>query len=78
MKVVFVHWQDAVSEDAWEDIEEAKKSKPHTIFTVGFLVDEDDDRILLALNWDPLGEAVSQTISIPIAWIMDQKEVEIP
>lgn len=77
MKVTFVTWQDAVSEDAWEDITEAKKSKPHTIFSVGFLIDEDDDRILLGLNWDAEREAVSQTIAIPIAWILDQREIII-
>ena len=77
MKVQLVTWQDAVSEDAWEDIGEAKTLEPHTIFTIGYLLLEDEKRILLTMNWDPDSDAVSQYIAIPKGWILDRKDIEV-
>ena len=77
MKPILVKWQDAVSHDEWEEMEEAKNLDPHTIITLGFLVDENDDRLIVGLNWDEERDAVAQTISIPKAWILSRRFIKV-
>ncbi len=77
MKAELITWQDAVSEDEWEDIEKAKDLELHTIFTLGFLLHEDDCKIILAHNWDSDREGVSQHIAIPKGWILDRREIDL-
>lgn len=75
MKAVFVTWQDAVSVDDWESLEEAQKIKLHTIHTMGFLVHQDDTTYVVAHNLDKDTNAVSQYIAIPKAWIKSVSEL---
>lgn len=77
MKPVMVKWQDAVSSDAWEETEEAKELEPHAITTIGWLVDENKQRIIVGLNWDQDRGAVSQTIAIPKSWILEQRILRV-
>lgn len=71
-RIELIYWRDATSSDPWEEIEEAKKLQPHIIKSVGLFVDEDDQRVLIALNYDERGGAVSQTLAIPHSWIMER------
>ena len=77
MKALMVTWADAVTEDAWTEMDEAVKLEPHTIFTLGFLVKENDDCIVLASSWDSEREAVCSSISIPKGWILGRQEVDV-
>ena len=75
MKAVFVTWQDAVSVDEWETLEEVQKIKLHTIHTIGFLAHQDDKTYVVAHNLDKDNGSVSQYIAIPKAWIINVEEL---
>lgn len=77
MELTIVKWVDAVSEDSWEEIDEAKKLDLHEIFTVGFLLDQDDSKIIIASSWDKDREAVAQHIAIPLAWIIEMDTIKV-
>lgn len=72
-KPIYVVWRDAVSHDAWEALHEAKTGDLATIHTLGFLIDETDELIRVALNFDDSNENVSQVIAIPKAWIKSRR-----
>ena len=77
-KAVLVTWVDAVSHDPWVDIEEIKNQEVHTIHTLGFLLSEDDRKIVLAASWDVDNEHVASTWSIPKTWLMAPvKEIDL-
>ena len=60
-----VTWLDIVSHDgAWMDIEEAKEYKPHPIQTVGWIIEEAEDYIVLASSRDN-EELVGSVCAIP-------------
>lgn len=46
--LVEVEWQDAYSDDSWQSAKKARKSGPMWCRTVGYLLREDDDAIVLA------------------------------
>lgn len=71
--VVKVTWYDAESHDEWEDIEDTNR-KIRPIETVGFLIDETDDEIVLAQNYDPSNQKVSMVMVIPNWWIEEFTE----
>ncbi len=48
MKKVYVEWVDAVTEDAWTEIETLKDYKCHEVTTVAILLSEDEERLLVA------------------------------
>lgn len=75
MKLALIVWKDAVSNDKWETYAEAKLLKPAEVRTVGYVVTEDVESILLAMNWDKSEEHVSQTMVIPKAWILERREL---
>lgn len=78
MKTCLITWSDAVSVDEWTDVDEAKELVPHEILTIGFVVAETDECIVMAASWDIERGAVCSYISIPSAWIIDRQEIEIP
>lgn len=77
MKPVLAVWVDAVSEDSWTDLPEAKDLELHTIHTLGFLFHEDERRILIAANWDVDRDGVSQYIAIPKSWLIQITPLEV-
>lgn len=74
-KYVKVHWRDATSVDAWTPTSEITP-ECHMIETLGILVTENEETIVVALNHDPEGEAYSQFITIPKPWIIQRKNVK--
>jgi hypothetical protein len=78
MRMMLVSWFDAVSEDAWTELDEAKKTKLHLIHTAGFLVSEDDTRIIIGSSWDVERDAIASFIAIPRLWISNIKEFKNP
>jgi len=64
-----VVWQDAESTDSWSDITEFQLSELPNIYSVGFLLQEDKDKILLVMNLDPKNEKASMSTLIPRKWI---------
>ena len=77
MKPVLIEWIDAVSVDEWTDISEAIDLQPHTISTLGWLVTEDDTKVVVACSWDRDREGVAGYWAIPKTWLIFMKEIEI-
>ncbi len=75
MKVAYVVWCDAVSVDDWTEREEAETEYMHTIHSVGFVIRQDEERIILALNHDQNSDKVAQYIVIPRAWVKSYREI---
>jgi hypothetical protein len=71
MKKVIVTWIDAVSEDSWTDIEEAKKIHPPTMKTLGYLLHQDEHRIVVAASYDEENHSVASIYSIPLTWVLN-------
>lgn len=74
-KSVLVTWVDACSQDAWEDLKTAKELAPHEIKTLGWLIFEDDIRVVVSTSYDRERGAVAGTWSIPKAWLVDIQEI---
>lgn len=70
--MVVVIWVDAESNDLWEDIDDLDH-KPKEIITLGHMMKDDDDSILVAMNLDPENESVSMTMTIPTQFIVSLK-----
>ena len=47
MKLVAVKWEDIVVQNGWADLEELKDLLPHEVTSIGFVIYQDDDRIIL-------------------------------
>jgi hypothetical protein len=75
MKKVIVTWIDAVSEDSWTDIEEAVKQECHEQETLGFLIHEDDRKIVVAASYDKQNGKVASFYSIPSTWLVSIEEI---
>lgn len=62
---VFVIWQDAVSIDEWTEPERIGSEPCPYVHSLGFLIEEHEDRIVLALNHDTASGNLSCLIVIP-------------
>lgn len=69
MKQVLVTWIDATSQDAWGETRDVRDLTCSRIRTLGFLLDESPERIVLAASWDETGAAVAQSVAIPCVLI---------
>ena len=76
MKLVSVTWLDAVSCDSWEPILDARNLKPARMVTIGFLLHEDDDKVVLSASYDEENQSVASTYAIPKSWVLSIKEIE--
>lgn len=77
MKAVIVKWLDAVSHDPWEEIPDAKQIEPHVIQSLGWLVEEDERKVVIAGSWDIEREGVASIWSIPKNWLIELKEIKV-
>jgi len=84
-KGIYVEWVDSASLDAWATIKELEKilsTKSHPIKTLGWLIKETEDSILVAENWDEKTEATEEStyscvIRIPKKMISKRKWVKL-
>lgn len=67
--IEYVVWVDAVASAGWQD--RSQDYPLHECVSVGSIVQEDEERIVLAGTWSDTdqGEQINCVISIPIAWI---------
>jgi len=71
MKVVEVRWQDAWIDTNDIKIKKAKKLKPVIRSTVGYLVDDSGDRIVLCTDKFEKGKEVNASMVIPWGMVTD-------
>jgi hypothetical protein len=65
LQPVFVIWEDAYSIDHWTDREEIEKNQSTIVHSAGFLIESNNDRIILALNHDTSNDCLSCIMVIP-------------
>lgn len=73
--IVLVIWIDAMSSDEWADIDTERKCPP--IFTVGYLISDDDVGLTVAQNIDQDNGQCSMTLTIPNHWVESIQELKI-
>lgn len=66
-KLIYVHWVDACSEDAWVNLNNVKPLVLNT-YTVGYLVAEDTETISVASTINDAND-VCCIIHVPKKWI---------
>lgn len=76
-KALLIYWKDAASEDMWMHVDEIKASY-HLIQTLGWLITETDEVLVLGLNHDVTQDNYACMIHIPKVCILHQQELEIP
>lgn len=75
--LVEIEWEDAASEDRWQDRDEAIDglAKPWLVRSVGHLIHDTQDGVILAGSIDPEG-SVCMTLKIPRGMIRKIAELE--
>jgi hypothetical protein len=76
LPIVKVRWVDAFIDTNDISIKKASKLKPIVRTTVGFLVKEKTDCIVLATDQFEKGKEVSAPMVIPTGWILEFWEYE--
>ncbi len=67
-----VVWKDAYDgEAAWLPWEEAVEFRPRLIVTVGILLSETEDELVLALSYDSDADRASHVIHIPAGMVVE-------
>lgn len=73
-KVEIIEWDDAASLDEWTDIAEIE-AVGHRIVSVGFVLEESETAVVLALNIDTVSEKTSCVMFIPKGMIRSRTEI---
>ena len=68
-KVYEVLWKDAWIDPQDYSLSKAKTQKPIERYTIGYLVDESEERIVLATDYFVVGSDVNSLIVIPTGMI---------
>lgn len=68
-KLMYVEWVDAVADVGWDD--EPEKVSVHLIKSVGWLVKDNKNEIVLAADYSD-GDT-NRRIAIPKSWIRNKK-----
>lgn len=75
MKIIYIEWNDAVSQDSWSDTKEIVPELA-LIVSVGILIKETEDIVTVALNQDVTNEKHSCIMHIPKAWIKTKRIIK--
>ena len=82
MNIALVRWRDSMRETGWRSVDDATKHIYQSDYldceSVGFVVGETSDRLMLALNHQHIEgseETVGETIVIPKAAIFERHEL---
>jgi hypothetical protein len=79
VKRVQVEWVDSMADGGWSDREDAIRRAENpdvmNVSSVGYLVAEADDRLLLASSFGPHADIVQGCVQIPSAAVREVKEL---
>lgn len=74
LPLVRVTWLDAESSDEWEDrVQERSCSK---ITTIGHLIEESEEEMVLAMNFDSRNDSISMVMILPNHWVESVETLE--
>jgi len=71
--IIEITWQDSISEQGWQTLEDAKHkaaTEPNTYHSVGYLIDDTPTYTLIALSRNQDATYLDQTLQIPAAAII--------
>ena len=79
MKLVLVHWIDIIGEDhnPWSSLEQAKDMKPEPISTIGKVVEDNDEFMVVASSWNDQGGLLGNLNCIPKGVVQSVVEVDV-
>ena len=78
LPIVEVKWLDAYISTCDLDLKKARKAKPITRYTIGYLVSESDECIVLCTDYFPAKKRVKEVSAImviPTDWIQEKCEL---
>lgn len=75
-KVEIVDWVDPHSVDPWESLENLRTDVAK-IVSIGFVVKETEDALVLSLNWDAAEKNTSCAMIIPKQCITKRRTVNV-
>lgn len=64
-KMVMVTWVDSVRNSAWDTRQAHEAINPSECVSVGFLLSEDDDKIIIYNSDDPALNSLGMSLTIP-------------
>lgn len=77
-EIEFVEWIDAVASTGW--MERSSGFPVQTCFSIGQLIEEGKDHIVLAGTWGHPEDTIQQVncvMSIPKAWVKQRKKLKV-
>tara|TARA_R110000765_G_scaffold238089_1_gene340752 strand:- start:111 stop:386 length:276 start_codon:yes stop_codon:yes gene_type:complete len=83
MKLVYMKWLDAMSDDnTWQDLEDLKKQELRPVEVVGWILSEDKDKVILISSYDAESKTGGGGVVVPRLNIIHlqllNKGIEIP
>lgn len=76
MKMVLVNWEDSNIMHGWRVPEETTEDRVADCQTIGFVIADDEDKVILAMGKSNLG-AVMECITIPRSCIQSIRELRL-
>ncbi|HKS27814.1 MAG TPA: hypothetical protein VJS44_08345 [Pyrinomonadaceae bacterium] len=73
MKIIWLRWRDSQYQFSQQSLEEAIESKVAILETVGHLVSEDSDRVVVAGDWLASEKDVRCVTAIPVENIVERR-----
>ena len=75
--MLLIKWQDCETLDGWHDVPTLLEfaAQPRIIWTVGFLLDEDDNRYVLSSSWETTFGKIAGGWIMPKAQVMAVERV---
>ena len=78
LKIVYIEWVDAAGREGWENVEHVIKTDfQKSIKTVGYILKEDENEIVVTGSYDESNDTCLSYIMIPKSAIRDRKGVEL-
>lgn len=83
-KLIYIEWADAISNAQWQTREDAHRwaeASDWIIRSAGWLVEETDEYIIIALGWKPEDDFTCEQFvnlhKIPRTWIRKRKALKV-
>jgi len=74
-KIVEITWHDAASSNRWMTAEEALDSALGTVRTVGRIVKQDAEKVIIVGSVCPGNQNLSEVVAIPAPWVIEIQDL---
>ena len=66
LQIVLIDWLDAMSDDnSWQDLKELQEQKLRPVTSVGYIIKEDNDSVILVSSFDEESQCGGGGVVIP-------------